>query len=132
LANLTDEPFAAAEILATTSTDGTGTLWDLASRRPIGATMSGASGDPIDAAFLHGGSDLAVVHEDEIVVWDVRPDSWTRHACAVAGRTLTRAEWENALPRHDYSPGLPRAALTRSCGRRLPSRLVPFTGSAPS
>ena len=36
--------------------------------------------------------------------WDVRPSSWSRHACAVAGRTLTRAEWQDALPGRDYEP----------------------------
>jgi putative ATP-dependent endonuclease of OLD family len=36
--------------------------------------------------------------------WDVRPSSWKRRACAVAGRQLTRAEWEEALPGRDYRP----------------------------
>jgi WD40 repeat protein len=91
-------------LLATTSTDGTGGLWDVASGRPIGGTLSGGSGDPIDAAFIRRGSHLVVLHERGAVVWDVRPRSWARHACAVAGRPLTRAEWEIALPRHDYTP----------------------------
>ena len=26
------------------------------------------------------------------------------HACAVAGRTLTRTEWTDALPGRDYAP----------------------------
>jgi hypothetical protein len=30
-------------------------------------------------------------------------DSWARHACAVAGRTLTRTEWQDALPERDYA-----------------------------
>ncbi len=101
---LTADLSADGHLLATTSTDGTGTLWDIASRRPIGASLSGASGDPIGAAFLPGGRHLAVVHEDASVVWDVRPRSWTRHACAVAGRPLTRTEWSNALPGREYTP----------------------------
>ncbi|MGZ8647266.1 MAG: WD40 repeat domain-containing protein [Solirubrobacteraceae bacterium] len=72
-------------LLATTSTDGTGRLWEVASRRPIGATLSGASGDPIGAVFVRGGSHLAVAHRRGGVVWDVRAASWGRHACAVAG-----------------------------------------------
>ena len=36
--------------------------------------------------------------------WDVRPSSWARHACEVAGRPLTRAEWRDALPGRDYDP----------------------------
>jgi hypothetical protein len=34
----------------------------------------------------------------------VTPSSWARFACAVAGRTLSRAEWQEALPGRDYSP----------------------------
>jgi DNA-binding SARP family transcriptional activator/WD40 repeat protein len=91
-------------LLATTSIDGTARLWDLDSGRPIGAPLPGASGDMVGAAFIRGGSHLAVVHERGGYLWDVRPSSWERHACAVAGRTLTRAEWENALPQRDYAP----------------------------
>ena len=36
--------------------------------------------------------------------WNVRPSSWARHACTVAGRRLTRSEWEDALPERDYDP----------------------------
>ena len=71
---------------------------------PIGATVSGEFGDPIDAAFIRGGSHLAVVHPREGFAWDVRPRSWANHACAVAGRSLTRPEWSNALPQEDYAP----------------------------
>jgi WD40 repeat protein len=91
-------------LLATTSTDGTGRLWDVASRTPIGAALSGESGDPIDAAFIRGGSHLAVVHPREGFAWDVRPRSWARHACLVAGRSLTQSEWRKALPQHEYAP----------------------------
>jgi WD40 repeat protein/energy-coupling factor transporter ATP-binding protein EcfA2 len=71
-------------LLATTSTDGTGRLWDVPGRRPIGATLSARSEDPIGAAFIRGGSHLAVVHEQGGVAWDVRPQSWAHHACKVA------------------------------------------------
>jgi WD40 repeat protein len=91
-------------LLATTSSDGTGRLWDVALGRPVGAALSAASGNPIGAAFIRGGTQLAVAHERGGVAWDVRPHTWTRHACAVAGRTLTPSEWNNALPQHDYAP----------------------------
>jgi DNA-binding SARP family transcriptional activator/WD40 repeat protein len=95
-------------LLATTSTDGTGRLWDVASRRPIGAALSSRTADPIGAAFIRGGTHLAVMHAREGVVWDVRPASWSRHACTVAGRALTRSEWANALPQHEYAPACSR------------------------
>ena len=95
---------ADGRLLATTSVDGTARLWDIASGTPIGGPLPGASGDMVGAAFIRGGSHLAVVHERGGYLWDVRPSSWERHACAVAGRTLTRAEWEDALPAREYQP----------------------------
>ena len=91
-------------LLVTTSNDGTGRLWDLASRRPIGTALSGGSGAPVAAGFLRGGTQLVVIHERDGVSWDVRPASWAQHACAIAGRTLTRAEWGSLLPEFDYDP----------------------------
>jgi hypothetical protein len=37
-------------------------------------------------------------------IWDVRPQMWARRACEVAGRTLNRTEWQDALPERDYAP----------------------------
>jgi WD40 repeat protein len=101
---LTAEVSSDGRLLATTSIDGTGRLWDAASGRPIGATLSGGSGDTTGAAFIRGGTHLAVLHQRGGVAWDVRDSSWARHACAVAGRTLTPSEWKNALPQHEYTP----------------------------
>jgi hypothetical protein len=36
--------------------------------------------------------------------WDIRPESLIRQACLVAGRALTRAEWEEFLPGPAYVP----------------------------
>jgi WD40 repeat protein len=95
-------------LVVTTSIDGTARLWDAASGRAIGGPLTAGSGDMVGAAFVRGGRELAVVHERGGYLWDVRPSSWERHACAVAGRTLTRAEWENVLPHRDYSPACSR------------------------
>jgi WD40 repeat protein len=94
-------------LLAATSLGGAGGLWDVRSRRPVGAALSGGTGDPVATAFL-GGSLLAVLHERGGVAWDVRPGAWKRHACVVAGRALTRGEWQALLPRHRYAPACAR------------------------
>ncbi|MBD0282620.1 MAG: hypothetical protein ICV69_10570, partial [Thermoleophilaceae bacterium] len=52
-----------------------------------------------DGAYL-----FAIYNTGQAYRWDVRPSSWARHACAVAGRRLTRAEWEDALSDRDYDP----------------------------
>ena len=94
--------------LATTSVDGTAGLWDIASGRAIGGVPPRAAGDLVGAGFIDGGRQLAVLYDRGGYAWDLRPASWARHACAVAGRTLTRAEWESALPGRDYAPACAR------------------------
>jgi hypothetical protein len=47
---------------------------------------------------------LAVFANGRGYRWDVRPSSWKRLACEVAGRRLTRNEWEDAAPGRDYAP----------------------------
>ena len=91
-------------LLATIFVDGTAQLWDVASRRTIGGSLTPTSANTIRAAFVGDSNRLAVVHGGGGYVWDVRASTWARHACAVAGRTLTHAEWTAALPRRAYSP----------------------------
>jgi WD40 repeat protein len=91
--------------LATTSTDGTTRLWDVASTRLIGRPLPGEPNVHVGAHFVRGGTHLAAVYSSgRAYLWDVRPSSWRRHACAVAGRPLTRAEWAEALPGREYEP----------------------------
>ena len=91
-------------LLATTSLDGTARLWDLGSRRAVGGPLPSGAGDAVGAAFSADGSRLIVAHDRGGYVWDVRRSAWDRHACDVAGRRLTRSEWEDALPDRDYAP----------------------------
>jgi WD40 repeat protein/uncharacterized membrane protein YkvA (DUF1232 family) len=86
-------------MLATTSDDGTTRLWDVSSGRPIGAALPGFAGHELAAAFADGGRRLVTLHDNgRGYLWDISPRSWARRACQVAGRTLTRAEWNGALP----------------------------------
>jgi WD40 repeat protein len=93
------------QTLATTSDDGTTRLWDVASGRPVGAALPGLSGHEPTAAFVDGGTHLVTLHDNgRGDLWDIQPRSWSRRACQVAGRTLTRAEWDDALPERTYAP----------------------------
>jgi hypothetical protein len=47
---------------------------------------------------------MIVLHDRGGYAWDLDPASWARHACSVAGRALTRAEWKAALPDQSYAP----------------------------
>jgi DNA-binding SARP family transcriptional activator/WD40 repeat protein len=91
--------------LATSSSDGTVRLWDTASSRPTGTPLPGIPNVQVGVAFTRGGTHVATVYDSgQGYAWDVTPSSWARFACAVAGRTLSRAEWQEALPGRDYSP----------------------------
>jgi WD40 repeat protein len=90
--------------LATSSVDGRVGLWDLAVGRAIGGDPLRGSGDLVGAGFIDGGRQLVVLHETGGFAWDLRPASWEQHACSVAGRTLTRAEWADALGNLPYAP----------------------------
>ena len=92
-------------LLATSSTDGTVRLWNTAKGRPVGAPLPGLPNVALGAAFVRGGTHLAAVHGGgRGYLWDVRPSSWERRACEVAGRPLTRREWQEALPGREYEP----------------------------
>ena len=94
--------------LASGGTDGTVRLFDLASRQPFGAPLLGVRGRPATPLFSPDSAFLFTLADGRGVRWDVRPSSWARHACAVAGRPLTRAEWAEALPGRDYAPACRR------------------------
>jgi WD40 repeat protein len=91
--------------LATGGTDGAIRLFDLRTQQPLGRPLPGLPNHPIGPAFTPGGGYLlAVTDAGQAFRWDVRPASWASHACAVAGRALTRAEWADALPGRPYAP----------------------------
>jgi ketosteroid isomerase-like protein len=48
--------------------------------------------------FACGEDRLIAMDESRALRWDIRPAAWARHACQVAGRRLTRAEWASTSP----------------------------------
>jgi WD40 repeat protein len=94
-----------SRILAVGGQDGAIQLFDVSSMQPFGSPLP-ALPDRITApVFTPDGNHLLVVTDGgRAYRWDVRPASWARHACDVAGRRLTRAEWNEALPGRPYKP----------------------------
>jgi WD40 repeat protein len=84
-------------------------LYDFESLRPIGDAYRN---DRFDihgpaAAYAHDVDWLATSVGDQVVVLDVDPDMWESNACLLAGRNLSRAEWEQygfTEPYHQTCP----------------------------
>jgi WD40 repeat protein len=90
-------------MLATSSSDGTVILWDVESRRAVGTLP--APPDGLAARFTPDGRRLFTLGDSgSMTRWEVSPDAWSRRACRVAGRDLTRAEWKELVPDQDYRP----------------------------
>jgi len=91
--------------LATGATDGTVRLWDIETQQPIGAPLAGLPERRVIPFFTPDGTGLIAAYDTgRAYRWDIRPASLARHACRVAGRRLTRAEWDEFLPGRDYEP----------------------------
>jgi WD40 repeat protein len=90
-------------LFATSSlTEGNVRLWRL-NLQQFGGTFPGPAFALTNTSFTADGRGLIVVFDDGTgVIWPVSLASWTAHACAVAGRDLTRDEWGQFLPGHRY------------------------------
>jgi WD40 repeat protein len=89
--------------LATAGADGTVALWNVDTQNPIGTPVTVDPGTATSAAFSPDGSKLfAVSTSGQGVRLNTSAEAWKRHACLVAGRELTPAEWDDALPGRRY------------------------------
>jgi DNA-binding SARP family transcriptional activator/WD40 repeat protein len=89
--------------LATSSADGTVQLWDVASRRSIGAPLVVERDVFVASVLSRDGSYLyALPTGTEGTRLTLAPRLWRDLACAIAGRELTRREWEEVLPDRPY------------------------------
>jgi WD40 repeat protein/DNA-binding SARP family transcriptional activator len=91
--------------LATSGLDGTVRLWDIESEQAVGAPLPGLPGHQV-IGLLTPDSNAVIAGYDtgQAYRWDIRPATLARQACLVAGRTLTRAEWDEFLPGRDFKP----------------------------
>jgi WD40 repeat protein len=84
-------------------------LRDASTLQPIGAPfpITDPYGDPI--AVNNAGT---MFSESEVnpLLWNVDPADWIRTACTIAGRNLTRAEWQQYLPTRPYRSTCPQWA----------------------
>jgi WD40 repeat protein len=91
--------------LATSSPDGTVRLWDIESEQAVGAPLPGLPGHAVTGLLTPDGDAVIAGYDTgQAYRWDIRPATLDRQACLIAGRTLTRAEWDEFLPGRDYKP----------------------------
>jgi WD40 repeat protein len=88
-------------VLATSGDDRTVRLYDVATRQQIGVPFPKSSVYGT-ASLSADGRVLVTSGGIGLVIWDTDARSWARRACSVAGRNLTRAEWERFLPDTRY------------------------------
>lgn len=86
---------AAGTLLATASSDGTVRLWDLERQEAFGPSIA-TTGGFVDLS--DDGRWLAIAGDSGISIWSLDPTDWAESACQIAGRNLTRAEWDRYLP----------------------------------
>ncbi|TMR98809.1 AAA family ATPase [Nonomuraea basaltis] len=92
------------EALATGLTTGDVQLWDLRTYRRLGLPMTGHTSGVTAVVYGRDGTTVASVAGDDTArLWNVRtPPDLVAAACANAGRSLTREEWENLMPQEIY------------------------------
>jgi WD40 repeat protein len=83
--------------LLATGTDGSASLFDLPSGLRLGDVIPSAAGSAFAASLRPDGRELAVAHADGVQVWDLDPEAQVEAACRIAGRDLTREEWDEHL-----------------------------------
>jgi WD40 repeat protein/DNA-binding SARP family transcriptional activator len=86
--------------------DGSAKLWFTDTLQQEGSTFQGEAGAAWgNTAFSRNGRKLIVIYDDgQGFAWPVSPASWDQHACAIAGRNLTREEWARFVTGQNYSP----------------------------
>jgi WD40 repeat protein/DNA-binding SARP family transcriptional activator len=93
------------KLLVTAGTDGATRLWNVRGRTPVGSPLPITRNISAESTFAPSGDGIVTVYANgQAFSYDLRPSSWERRACAVAGRILTRAEWAQYLPGRPYRP----------------------------
>ncbi len=96
------------KILAAGYTDRGLILWDVEDRKElIRPFYNHTNNNVFGLAFSKDGRTLASVG-NEIILWKVTPQQWIDTACQVAGRNLTRSEWELFFRGQEYNQTCPQ------------------------
>ena len=76
--------------------------------RPYRQSLNGHVAGVLELAFSPDSRRLASGSIDEnVILWDVDPDSWQERACQKANRNLTQEEWGQFFGSEPYRPTCP-------------------------
>lgn len=93
------------ELLVSGADDGGVSLWDATTLDLLGTVYPPHLGDPVPAAaqFIGDSHDVAIASYDgKVYQWDTDVDRAMDFACQMAGRDLTKKEWDEFLPAQPY------------------------------
>ena len=88
-------------MFAASPSGGTVTLWDVRSRKRVGDGFPRTVGWFPGVAFTPSGR-LLLFEPTTVVEWPTDTRTLQRSACRIAGRDLTREEWQELLPNRPY------------------------------
>lgn len=91
-----------------TSGSGAVELWDARTLEHLGSLSAGSQDDIATARPMPDGHTLLLAHpQGQVLTWDTRPHHLLDVACRLAGRSLTRAEWNQYLEHRAYQTTCP-------------------------
>jgi WD40 repeat protein len=95
-------------VATTSSQDGTVKLFSTSTLEQQGITLTTDQGAASSARFGPHGNGLIVVDDlGDGFTLPTAPSAWEQQACDIAGRNLTRQEWDLFLPGQSYTRTCP-------------------------
>jgi len=84
-------------------------LWDVATQQLLAKLPIADKTSVYSVAFSPDGTLLATGNKSgTVTLWNVTPGFWLEHACELAGRNFTLAEWTQYFPGEDYRQTCPQ------------------------
>ena len=89
------------KLVVVAARDGTVSVYDAATRKRVGDRFAVTAGTIPTVLFEPNGRMLLILYNDA-VEWPLDVPTLRRFACQVAGRAMTRAEWQDLFPARPF------------------------------